>query len=492
MKNVISNLLAEDEKPMDECGVFGVYKNDDDINTVAEVYSGLYALQHRGQKGAGICVNDNGTFTCFKDGGTVSEALSLDELEKLPNGKIAIGHIRHSIQEDESDFYTNKNDIFSIQPLVIRYAKGSLAIAHNGCITNKSQLHKKLSEGGAIFQSNNSNAELIAYLVASNRWQSNTIEEAVIKTMNELKGAFSIVMVSPSKLMAMRDRNGFRPLCLGKINNNYFVSSESCAFDSLGVEFVRDVKPGELIVIDNDGLHSYMAEQAEKTSMCIFEQIYISRPDSVIDNQSVHNFRMNVGAVLAEKYPVEADVVCGVPDSGVSCAIGYANASKIPYGIAIIKNKYLGRTLSMTNNSVRKRTLEIKINVLKPTVEGKRVVIIDDSIVRGGTMAHIVDLLRKAGAKEVHARIASPQFREDCHYGTGLPPKEQYISNIFDKQLLCEKIGADSLEFISSQDLLSCADTAKIGYCTGCFTGEYPAEITTEKFFDKYSQKFSN
>lgn len=484
MINNMDILPFGDVKPMDECGVFGVYINDNDINSIDEVYSGLFALQHRGQKSAGICVNDNGKFKCCKNSGLVSEAFSHSELDELSNGQIAIGHVRHSTSQNED----NINTIASIQPLVIKYAKGSLAVAHNGAITNKAQLHKELTEGGAIFQSN-SNAELIAYLVASNRWKSNTIEDAVIKTMNSLKGAFSILIVSPSKLIAVRDKNGFRPLCIGKMKDSYFVSSESCAFDSLGVTFVRDVKPGEMIVIDKDGLHSYLAEQTNNTSTCIFEQIYISRPDSVIDNQCVHNFRMNVGAVLAKKFPVDADVVCGVPDSGISCAIGYANESKIPYGVAIIKNKYLGRTLSIKSKEMRKHTLEIKINVLKPTVEGKRVIIIDDSIVRGGTIAHIVDLLKKAGAKEVHVRIASPQFKEVCYYGTDLPKKEEFALNRMSKIELCEKIGANSLEFIPVEDLLSCADNANTGYCTACFTGNYPADITTEEFVDKFSQK---
>jgi len=470
-----------DEKPREECGVFGIYRNDDDIDAVVEVCSGLYSLQHRGQLSAGICVNDNGNFKCLKNSGVISEAFRSNALEELPNGKIAVGHVKHSVRKFE------ETELISGQPLLMRYRYGSLAIAHNGDITNKAKLYEKLKESGSIFQSN-SNAELISYIIAGERIEADTIEEAVLRTMDKLEGAYSMVIVSPSKLIAVRDPHGFRPLCLGKMKNSYMVSSESCAFDSLGAEFVRDIKPGEVLVIDESGVHSYTEHCGGKTSMCIFEHIYVARPDSVLDNQSVHMFRMNVGKVLAEKYPVEADIVCGIPDSGVSCAIGYAAASGIPYGIAIIKNKYLGRTLSMDSDSLRKRTLEIKINVLKPTVCGKRVVIIDDSIVRGGTMAHIVELLKKAGAKEVHVRVASPPFKNSCYYGTSLPESEKLVANRMTTDELRQKIGADSLEYISVEDLLGCADSSDVNFCCACFSGDYPIG-KPEEFFDKYSTK---
>ena len=381
-----------------------------------------------------------------------------------------------------------EDELVSGQPLLMRYKYGSLAIAHNGDITNKAKLYEELQESGSIFQSN-SNAELISYIIAGERIEADSIEEAVLRTMDKLEGAYSMVIVSPSKLIAVRDPHGFRPLCLGKMKNSYMVSSESCAFDSLGAEFVRDIKPGEVVVIDESGVHSYTEHCGGRTSMCIFEQIYVARPDSVLDNQSVHLFRMNVGKVLAEKYPVEADIVCGIPDSGVSCAIGYAAASGIPYGIAIIKNKYLGRTLSMDSDSMRKRTLEIKINVLKPTVCGKRVVIIDDSIVRGGTMSHIVELLKKAGAREVHVRVASPPFKNSCYYGTSLPEREKLISNRMTADELREKMGADSLEYISVEDLTGCADRSDVDFCCACFSGDYPIGKPEEEFFDKYSRK---
>ncbi len=481
MSKVAEFNALNDEKPREECGVFGIYRNDDDIDAVVEVCSGLYSLQHRGQLSAGICVNDNGNFKCLKNSGVISEAFRSNALEELPNGKIAVGHVKHSVRKFE------ETELISGQPLLMRYKYGSLAIAHNGDITNKAKLYEKLKESGSIFQSN-SNAELISYIIAGERIEADTIEEAVLRTMDKLEGAYSMVIVSPSKLIAVRDPHGFRPLCLGKMKNSYMVSSESCAFDSLGAEFVRDIKPGEVLVIDESGVHSYTEHCGEKTSMCIFEHIYVARPDSVLDNQSVHMFRMNVGKVLAEKYPVEADIVCGIPDSGVSCAIGYAAASGIPYGIAIIKNKYLGRTLSMDSDSLRKRTLEIKINVLKPTVCGKRVVIIDDSIVRGGTMAHIVELLKKAGAKEVHVRVASPPFKNSCYYGTSLPESEKLVANRMTTDELRQKIGADSLEYISVEDLLGCADSSDVNFCCACFSGDYPIG-KPEEFFDKYSTK---
>ena len=480
MSKVAEFNALNDEKPREECGVFGIYRNDD-IDAVVEVCSGLYSLQHRGQLSAGICVNDNGNFKCLKNSGGISEAFRSNALEELPNGKIAVGHVKHSVRKFE------ETELISGQPLLMRYKYGSLAIAHNGDITNKAKLYEKLKESGSIFQSN-SNAELISYIIAGERIEADTIEEAVLRTMDKLEGAYSMVIVSPSKLIAVRDPHGFRPLCLGKMKNSYMVSSESCAFDSLGAEFVRDIKPGEVLVIDESGVHSYTEHCGGKTSMCIFEHIYVARPDSVLDNQSVHMFRMNVGKVLAEKYPVEADIVCGIPDSGVSCAIGYAAASGIPYGIAIIKNKYLGRTLSMDSDSLRKRTLEIKINVLKPTVCGKRVVIIDDSIVRGGTMAHIVELLKKAGAKEVHVRVASPPFKNSCYYGTSLPESEKLVANRMTTDELRQKIGADSLEYISVEDLLGCADSSDVNFCCACFSGDYPIG-KPEEFFDKYSTK---
>jgi len=463
----------------EECGVFGIYKNDD-FDIIGEVYNGLYALQHRGQESAGIAVNNNGDIKCVKNPGMVSEALTDKLLKTLPDGKIAIGHVRY--------YPLDARDVAGIQPLVMRYIKGSLAIAHNGAITNIAEIHHELEQGGAIFQSN-SNAELIAYVIASKRLVTDSIEEAVLSAMDMIKGAYSLVISSPSKLIGARDQYGFRPLAIGKMNNSWMISSESCAFDSLGAEFVRDVEPGEVVVIDDEGLHSYKKHCGGKTSLCAFEHVYIARPDSIIDGVSVHKFRMNAGKALAKEHPVEADLVCGVPDSGIVSAIGYSRESGIPFGLAIIKNKYIGRTIARQQQSFNKRLVEIKINVLKASVQGKRVIIIDDSIVRGTTCAHIVKLLKEAGAKEVHMRIASPPFLNPCYYGTDIKSTDNLIARQFSAEELCQKIGADSLGYLSLEGLNNLAPCSNVGFCTACFTGEYPTEIPTQVYEDKFSKK---
>lgn len=464
----------------EECGVFGIYKNDDDIDVVGEVYNGLYALQHRGQEGAGIAVNNNGEMKCVKNLGTVAEALTEKSLKSLGNGKIAIGHVRYNL--------TDSNELISVQPLVMRYIKGSLAIAHNGAITNVAEIHKELEQGGAIFQSN-SNAELIAYVIASKRIGSFSIEEAVLKTMDMVEGAYSMVISSPSKLIAVRDKHGFRPLCIGKMKNSYIISSESCAFDSLGAEFIRDIKPGEMVVVDEKGLHSYTDHCGGKSSLCLFEQVYIARPDSVIDGMSVHMFRIKAGEILAEKYKIDADLVCGVPDSGISPAIGYSQKSKIPFGNAIIKNKYIGRTLASQRTSYNKRLVEIKINVLKAAVKDKRVIIIDDSIVKGITCAYIVKILKEAGAKEVHMLIASPPFLNKCYYGTDIRSEEDLAARKYSAEELCKIIGADTLGYLDIDDIKELTKDADINFCTACFTGDYPTEIPTEIYEDKFRKK---
>lgn len=468
------------ESPQEECGVFGIYKNDEELNVTEETYKALYTLQHRGQESAGIAVNDGGEFCCAKDLGIVPEALPEKAVRSLGGGKIAIGHVCYCA----SDAIVRA----AAQPLVMRYIKGSLAIAHNGAITNLSELHETLEQGGAIFQSN-SNAELIAYVVASQRVVTASIEDAVLSAVKQLKGAFSMVLSSPSKLIGVRDPNGFRPLCIGKIGESYVLSSESCAFESLGAQFIRDVLPGEVVVIDEDGLHSYKENCTGKSSVCMFEYVYIARPDSVIDGVSVHNARKRAGAFLAEEYPVEADLVCGVPDSGVSAALGYAERSGIPYGMALIKNKYIGRTFDGHRNAFKEQLVKIKINVLKAAVEGKRIVIIDDSIVKGTTCAHIVRLLREAGAKEVHMRISSPPFLNQCYYGTDIKNEDDLIGRKMTAEEIREKIGADSLGYLSLTHLREIAKEANVGFCDACFTGNYPAEVPTAVYEDKFARK---
>lgn len=357
------------DKAHEECGVFGIYRVNDELDCVSIAQDALYGLQHRGQESAGIAVNNDGEFTCVKDTGKVSAVFSDKNLSKLPNGKIVLGHVRYTP-------FANL-DRASSQPLVIRYIKGSLAISHNGSITNYTQIRNELESGGAIFQSN-SNAELIAYVIATQRINSSSIEEAVIKSAEKIEGAYSLILSSPNKLIALRDPYGFRPLCLGKLLDSYVVASESCALDSIGAKFLRDIKPGEMLVIDDKGLHSQIIKTAEKTSFCMFEYVYIARPDSVINGVSVHLARKKAGEILYKEHPVEADIVCGVPDSGLDAAQGFSKASGIPYAIGFVKNKYIGRQISGRHQDKKERLLKTKLNALKANVEGKRVVIIDD------------------------------------------------------------------------------------------------------------------
>lgn len=378
--------LSISDSPRDECGVFGIFSNDPEVDTIQETYKALFALQHRGQESAGIVVNSGGEMKCVKNLGTVAEALTAKELDSLPKGSIAIGHVCYSPDTQLSRVST--------QPLMMRYIRGSLALAQNGALTNKAQLYKMLEQGGAIFQST-SNAELIAYVIASLRLNYATIEETIVNAMKELEGAYSLVLTSPSMLIGVRDPGGFRPLCLGKKGESYMLSSESCAFDSLGAEFIRDVEPGEVVVIDENGVRSFKENCTGKGSLCLFEYVYVARPDSVIDGVSVYQARMEAGRILAKEHPVEADMVCGVPDSGLSAALGYSVESGIPYGMALIKNKYIGRTFANKKLSEREQVLKVKLNALNAAVEGKRIVIIDDSIVRGSTCRYIVSLLRQ-------------------------------------------------------------------------------------------------
>ena len=468
------------ESPQDECGVFGIYANDKEVDCVLETYKALYALQHRGQESAGIVVNSGGEMKCLKNVGTVSEVFSAEELDELPKGSIAVGHVCYSPGKRLLPEAT--------QPLLMRYIKGSLALAHNGALTNVAQLHKKLEQGGAIFQSS-SNAELIAYVIASLRLNYPTIEETVVNAMHELEGAYSLVLTSPSMLIGVRDPNGFRPLCIGKKGSSYMISSESCAFDSLGAEFIRDVEPGEVVVIDENGIRSFKDNCGDKSSLCLFEYVYVARPDSVIDGVSVYMARQEAGRILAKEHPVEADMVCGVPDSGLSAALGYSIESGIPYGIALIKNKYIGRTFAKRKISERENVLKIRLNVLKAAVEGKRIIIIDDSIVHGATCAYIVKLLKNAGAKEVHLRISSPPFLNPCYYGIDISDRKYLVSNNMSAQELCEKIGADSIGYLSIEGLHSIAKGAKVGLCDACFSGNYPAAVPSEIYEDKFSKK---
>lgn len=480
MKTALKQQLPN-KSIQEECGVFGIYKNDENIDIVSEVYNALFALQHRGHEAAGIAVNNSGEIKCAKNRGVVSEALTPKALKSLGGGKIAVGHVRYHAEEDP-------RDVAGVQPLVLRYIKGSLALAHNGAITNIATLRKQLEQGGAIFQSS-SNAELIAYVIARNRLETDTIEKSVLDAMNQVEGAYSIVLSAPSKLIAFRDKYGFRPLSIGKMGSSYLISSETCVYDSLGAKFIRDVEPGEMVVVDENGLSSYKQNAQVESAMCMFEHIYIARPDSVLDGVSVHQFRVNAGIELAKQCKIDADLVCGVPDSGVSSAIGYSQQSGVPYGMAIIKNKYISRSIDKHQSAFNERLLEIKINVLNASVKGKRVIVIDDSIVRGNTCAYIVKLLKDAGAKEVHYLVASPPFTNPCYYGTDIRSIEKLIARTMNTEQLRASIGADSLHYLEVNSMGRLAPESKVGFCTACFTGEYPAPIPTEVYEDKFRKK---
>jgi amidophosphoribosyltransferase len=482
LSNITIDLLKE--KVHDECGVFGIYRRDDDIDVTAVSRAALYALQHRGQESAGIAVNCNGECKVIKDIGMVSEVLTDTALEDLPtNGDIAVAHVRYTPYENL--------DRAGTQPLVIRYIQGSLSIAYNGSITNFAKIRKELEEGGAIFQSL-SNSELIAYIIASERINSETIEEAVSNATKKLQGAYSFVVSSPSKLIAVRDPNGFRPLALGKLGKSYVIASESCAFDSIDAKFIRNIRPGEMVVVDEEGLHTYENEEPVKSSLCLFEYVYIARPDSLLDCGLVHTMRKEFGKELAREFPVEADLVCGVPDSGNDAAQGYAEESGIPYGCAFIKNKYIARGLSNVKNSKKERLLKMRLNVLKNQVRGKRIVIIDDSIVHGNTSGHIVRLLREAGASEIHMRISSPPMKYSCYFGSDLnSDKDNMIANIMTVSEMKDFIGVDSLGFIDINKIREITNKSGVGVCDACFTGEYPAPVPTEDYVDKFSKKIS-
>lgn len=474
----MTDLFIED-KIHDECGVFGIFGNDA-TDIIDETYLALYALQHRGTLGAGIAINDNGNMSVVKGFGVVPEALPEKELSRLKKAKIALGHVRHTTA-------SVANDRTSIQPLLMRYVNGQLSLALNGALTNYSELREHLHRGGAIFQSN-SDIEVIAYIIAQERLETASIEEAVLNAMDKIKGAYSMVMMAPSRLIGVRDPRGFRPLCIGKLGKNYIITSESCVFDSLGGEFVRDVEPGEMVVIDDEGVHSYKNNCGGKTSLCLFEFVYFARPDSVLDGMCVNIARQRAGIELAKEHPVEADMVCAVPDCGIDAAIGYSMESGIQYGVGLVKNRFIGRA----HNNRKKHAqynLRIKLNAMKSNVQGKRIVLIDDSIVKGETSKHIVSMLKKAGAKEVHLRISSPPFKYPCYFGTDIDSTDNLIAAHKSIDEMCAEIGADSLGFLSIDGLHRIADECKIDFCDACFSGDYPIEASRQSHEDKYSKK---
>lgn len=454
----------------EECGVFGIYDFDGG-DVASTIYYGLLALQHRGQESCGIAVSDTsgpkGKVLSSKDMGLVNEAFTTEILKKL-KGDIGVGHVRYSTAGSS----TREN----AQPLVLNYVKGTLALAHNGNLINAPELRKELEYTGAIFQTT-IDSEVIAYFIARERLNSKTVEEAVGRAMKKIKGAYSLIIMSPRKLIGARDPFGFRPLCIGKRDNSYVLASETCALDTIGATFVRDVEPGEIVTISPEkGIESNksMCIPKEQHARCVFEYIYFARPDSFVDGMSVYNSRILAGRYLAIDSPVDADLVVGVPESGNCAALGYAMESGIPYGQAFVKNSYVGRTFIKPGQKNRESSVQVKLNALRDAVEGRRVIMIDDSIVRGTTSDRIVRMLREAGAKEVHMRVSSPPFLWPCYFGTDIPARDQLIAYNRSVDEICKIIGADSLGYLKEERLSQIVEGREI--CSGCFTGKYPLD----------------
>ena len=480
---MIQNNSYDADTLHEECGVFGMY-DFDGVDVASTIYYGLFALQHRGQESCGIAVSDTngpkGKVLSYKGMGLVNEVFAPENLEQM-KGDIGVGHVRYSTAGSS----TREN----AQPLVLNYVKGTLALAHNGNLINAPQLRKELEYTGAIFQTT-IDSEVIAYYIARERLNSKSAEEAVRRACQRLKGAYALVVASPRKLIGARDPYGFKPLCIGKRDNSYIITSETCALDTIGATFVRDVLPGEVVTISPEkGIESdmTMALPKEKEARCIFEYIYFARPDSHIDGVSVYASRIKAGKFLAQDSPVEADLVTGVPESGNAAALGYSLASGIPYGTAFVKNSYVGRTFIKPKQSSRESSVQVKLNVLREAVAGKRVIMIDDSIVRGTTSDRIVRMLRDAGATEVHVRISSPPFLWPCYFGTDIPAREQLIAYNRTIEEIRQIIGADSLGYLGIDRLKEMAEGLPI--CTGCFTGKYPMEPPKQDIRGEYYDK---
>lgn len=472
MSEPMMNHMYDEEKLHEECGVFGIYDFDGD-DVAASIYYGLFALQHRGQESCGIAVSDTegpkGQVFSQKGMGLVNEVFDTEMLGKL-KGNIGVGHVRYST----AGASTREN----AQPLVLNYIKGTLGLAHNGNLINAPELRRELSMGGAIFQTT-IDSEVIAYHIARERVQTASVEMAVHSALRKIKGSYSLIVMSPRKLIGARDPFGFRPLCIGKRDHAYILASESCALDTVGAEFVRDVEPGEIVVISKEkGIESIREMCQPQHARCVFEYIYFARPDSVLDGMSVYESRLIAGRCLAKDHPVEADLVVGVPESGNAAALGYSLESGIPYGTAFVKNSYVGRTFIKPRQSQRESSVRVKLNVLREAVAGRRVIMIDDSIVRGTTSDRIVGMLKEAGAREVHVRISAPPFLHPCYFGTDIPSEDQLIAHNRTVEEICGIIGADSLGFLEMNRLIEM--TGGRQYCDACFSGSYPIEPPSE------------
>ena len=464
----------------EECGVFGIY-SPKETRLASMVYYGLVSLQHRGQESAGIAINKDRIINYHKGLGLVNEVFSKDQIDKLGTGNIAVGHVRYSTSGSVT--------VANAQPMVVKHIKGQLALCHNGNLSNSDTLRKELELSGCIFHSS-SDTEVISYIITRNRLKCPSIEKAVEATMEIIEGAYSLVMMSPSKLIAARDPHGMRPLCYGMMpDGSYVFASESCALDAVGARFERDVEPGEIIIIDQNGLRN-ITTHCNKVphSICVFEYIYFSRPDSIIEGKSVHQARIEAGHYLAKEHPVDADIVIGVPDSGLDAAIGYSECSGIPYRIGLLKNKYIGRTFIAPTQEERELLVHLKLNPIRSVLKDKRVVLVDDSIVRGTTSAQLVNLVREAGAKEVHMRISSPPFTHPCYYGTDVDSQENLIACKYSIPEICEKIGADSLGYLSIENAMKLPGRNPETCCAACFNGKYPTPLPHQTEKNRFDQ----
>ena len=464
--------------------VFGIFGTET-ANVASSVYYGLYALQHRGQASSGIVVNDDGVFHAYKDSGLVNEVFTPNVLRSLGMGQIALGNVRYGTADTR--------DRINAEPIVVNHSKGRMAISLDGKLVNSAELKREMELQGLIFHTGN-DAEIISAVIIKERIGCGSIEEAVCKAVAKLKGAYSLLIMSPQKLIAVRDVRGMHPLCFGKRDDGeYVVASESCALNSVSATLVRDVRPGEIVVFTKEGIRS-IEEHCNKAEerLCVFEYLYTARPDSVIAECSVHLARKRAGAMLAKAHPVEADVVIGAPDSGIDAAIGYAEASGIPYGVGLIKNKYIGRTFIDPGQNVREDKVRIKLNPVPETIKDKRVILVDDSIVRGTTCVRVVKLLRDAGAKEIHIRSSAPEFLNPCYYGTDIGSKAELIACKYTAKEMAKLFGADSVGFLPIKDVTLLAESGQCkGYCAACFNGEYPTEIPQDLGVNKYDYKIS-
>lgn len=458
-------LYEIDDKPHEECGVFGILDTTGE-NVANTIYYGLCALQHRGQESAGIAICNTegplGNLVCHKNMGLVNEVFSSDILSEL-TGNIGIGHVRYST--------TGESTIKNAQPIAINYFKGTLALVHNGNITNMDEFKNSLQENGAIFHST-TDSEIITYQIALERTKTNSIEDAVYETIRKIKGGFALIIMSPQKMIGARDPYGLKPLCLGKRNGSYILASESCALNAIGAEFIRDILPGEIITIQKNDIKNNYALCNQTHAHCIFEYIYFARLDSTMDGINIYDARVRAGEALAKSSPIEADLVVGVPDSGVAAAMGYSKQSNIPYGIAFQKNSYVGRTFIKPTQNERETAVQIKLNVIASTVKNKRIILIDDSIVRGTTISKLITMLKKAGAKEVHVRISSPPFLYPCYYGTDVPSNHLLIASNHTNEEIRAQIGADSLEYLNIDDFK--VMVGNLPLCKACFNQQYP------------------